>query len=156
MQYRENSYTVPLVKENKLAGLLLRYDSRSQLLDEIPAPVITHFLKDAESQNYRGFPFRRLLILSDARSALREFAGEKGKNAGGVYVTNVEPGTPAMKAGLQVGDIVTAVANNEIDQNGNYVDPLYGKIEFTNLLTPTRMRVMSSPCALSGTASLCS
>jgi len=30
---------------------------------------------------------------------------------------------------------VTAVANNEIDQNGNYVDPLYGKIEFTNLLT---------------------
>ena len=40
-----------------------------------------------------------------------------------------------MKAGLQVGDIVTAVANNEIDQNGNYVDPLYGKIEFTNLLT---------------------
>ncbi|PYJ53172.1 MAG: hypothetical protein DME83_03205, partial [Verrucomicrobia bacterium] len=41
MQYRENSYTVPLVKNNKLAGLLLRYDSRSQLLDAIPAPVIT-------------------------------------------------------------------------------------------------------------------
>ncbi len=79
MQYRENSYTVPPVKNNKLAGLLLRYDSR--------------------------------------------------------YVTNVEPRTPAMKAGLQVGDIVKAVANNEIDQNGNYVDPLYGKIEFTNLLT---------------------
>src|SRR6188472_4829893 len=33
MQYRENSYTVPLVKNNKLAGLLLRYDSRAQLLD---------------------------------------------------------------------------------------------------------------------------
>src|SRR6266568_4426005 len=42
MQYRENSYTVPLVKNNKLAGLLLRYDSRSQLLDAIPAPIITH------------------------------------------------------------------------------------------------------------------
>ena len=40
-----------------------------------------------------------------------------------------------MKAGLQVGDIITAIAKNEIDQNGNYVDPLYGKIEFTNLLT---------------------
>src|SRR5438132_2674042 len=26
MQYRENSYTIPLVKNNKLAGLLLRYD----------------------------------------------------------------------------------------------------------------------------------
>ena len=40
-----------------------------------------------------------------------------------------------MKGGLQAGDIITAIGNNEIDQNGNYVDPLYGKIEFTNLLT---------------------
>ncbi len=135
MQYRENSYTVPLVKKNKLAGLLLRYDSRSQLLDAIPAPVITHFLKDAETQNYRGFPSAGFSFFPTRDPALREFAGEKGKDAGGVYVTNVESDTPAKKAGLQVGDIVTAVANNEIDQNGNYVDALYGKIEFTNLLT---------------------
>src|SRR5881397_3119014 len=134
MQYRENSYTVPLVKNNKLAGLLLRYDSRSQLLDAIPAPVITHFLKEAESKSYRGFPSAGFSFFPTRDPELREFAEEKGKG-GGVYVTNVEPGTPAMKAGLQVGDVVTAVGNHEIDQNGNYVDPLYGKIEFTNLLT---------------------
>src|SRR5215467_7711317 len=134
MQYRENSYTVPLVKNNKLAGLLLRYDSRSQLLDAIPAPIITHFLKEAESQNYRGFPSAGVSFFPTRDPELRQFAGETGKG-GGVYVTNVEPNTPAMKAGLVVGDIVTAVANHEIDQNGNYVDPLYGKIEFTNLLT---------------------
>ena len=134
MQYRENSYTVPLVKNNKLAGLLLRYDSRSQLLDAIPAPIITHFLKEADSQNYRGFPSAGFSFFPTRDPELREFAGEKSKG-GGVYVTNVEPKTPAMKAGLQVGDIVTAVADREIDQNGNYVDPLHGKIEFTNLLT---------------------
>jgi S1-C subfamily serine protease len=134
MQYRENSYTVPLVKNNKLAGLLLRYDSRSQLLDAIPAPIITHFLKEADSQNYRGFPSTGFSFFPTRDPELREFAGEKGKG-GGVYITNVEPNTPAMKAGLQVGDVVTAVADREIDQNGNYVDPLYGKIEFTNLLT---------------------
>jgi S1-C subfamily serine protease len=135
MQYRENSYTVPLVKKNKLAGLLLRYDSRSQLLDAIPAPVIAHFLKEAEGQSYRGFPSAGFSFFPTRDPELREFAGEKGKEAGGVYVTNVEAGTPAMKSGLQVGDIITSVANNDIDQNGNYVDPLYGKIEFTNLLT---------------------
>src|SRR5881296_1689242 len=134
MQYRENSYTVPLVKNNKLAGLLLRYDSRSQLVDAIPAPIITHFLKEAEIQNYRGFPSAGLSFFPTRDPQLRQFAGEKGKG-GGVYIMNVEPGTPAMKAGLQVGDVITAIANNEVDQNGNYVDPLYGKIEFTNLLT---------------------
>ena len=36
MQYRDNSYTVPLVKNNKLAALLLRFDPRSQVLDAIP------------------------------------------------------------------------------------------------------------------------
>src|SRR5437016_3107126 len=82
----------------------------------------------------RGFPSVGFSFFPTRDPELREFAGERGKN-GGVYVTNVEPRTPAMKAGLQVGDIVKAVANNEIDQNGNYVDPLYGKIEFTNLLT---------------------
>ena len=134
MQYRENSYTVPLVKNNRLAGLLLRYDPRSQVLDAIPAPIIAHFLKDAESQHYRGFPTAGFSFFPTRDPQLRAFAGQTGK-PGGVYVTSIDPKSPAMKAGLQAGDIITAVANNEIDQNGNYVDPLYGKIEFTNLLT---------------------
>jgi hypothetical protein len=134
MQYRENSYTIPLVKNNKLAGLLLRYDPRSQLVDAIPAPIITHFLKEAESGHYRGFPSAGFSFFPTRDPQLRKYAGETGK-PGGVYVTSVEPNMPAMKAGMQAGDIITSVANHEIDQNGNYVDPLYGKIEFTNLLT---------------------
>jgi S1-C subfamily serine protease len=134
MQYRENSYTIPLVKNNKLAGLLLRYDPRSQLIDAIPAPIITHFLKEAEGQQYRGFPAVGFSFFPTRDPQLRKFAGQTEK-PGGVYVTNVEPNMPAMKAGIQAGDIVTAIGNHEIDQNGNYVDPLYGKIEFTNLIS---------------------
>ncbi len=134
MQYRDNSYTIPLVKNNKLAGLLLRYDPRSQVLDAIPAPIIAHFLKAAETENYRGFPSAGFSFFPTRDPQLRKFAGQTGKPAG-VYVTNLEPNMPAAKAGMQVGDIVTAVGNNEIDQNGNYVDPMYGKIEFTNLIT---------------------
>src|SRR5437762_9165141 len=134
MQYRENSYTVPLVKNNKLAGLLLRYDPRSQVLDAIPAPIITHFLKEANTQHYRGFPSGGFSFFPTRDPQLRNYAGQTGKPAG-VYITSVEPNSPAMNAGLEVGDIVKEIGNNEIDQNGNYVDPLYGKIEFTNLLT---------------------
>src|SRR4029077_7560507 len=64
---------------------------------------------------------------------LRNYAGQTGKPAG-VYITSVEPNPPAMKSGLRGGNIITGIGNNEIDQNGNYVDSLYGKIEFTNLL----------------------
>src|SRR5438105_8290061 len=134
MQYRENSYTVPLVKNNKLAGLLLRYDSRAQLIDAIPAPIIAHFLKEAESEHYRGFPSAGFSFFPTRDPQLRKFAGQAGKPAG-VYVTNIEPNTPAMKAGMQVGDVIMSIGNHEIDQNGNYVDPLYGKIDFTNLLS---------------------
>ena len=134
MQYRDNSYTVPLVKNNKLAALLLRYEPRSQVLDAIPAPIIAHFLKDAASPQYHGFPSLGISFFPTRDPELRDYAGETGK-PGGVYITSVEPGLPAAKAGLQAGDIVTAVGDHDIDQNGNYVDPLYGKLEFSNLLT---------------------
>jgi hypothetical protein len=134
MQYRDNSYTVPIVKNNKLSGLLLRFDPRSQVLDAIPAPIIAHFLKDADSQHYRGFPNAGFSFFPTRDPELRKFANDTVKS-GGVYVTSIEPNSPAAKAGLQPADIVTAVGNNEVDQNGNYVDPLYGKIEFTNLIT---------------------
>jgi hypothetical protein len=125
---------VPLVKNNKLAGLLLRFDPRTQVLDAIPAPLIAHFLKDAETQHYRGFPSAGFSFFPTRDPQLRSYAGQTGKPAG-VYVTSIEPDMPAAKAGLQVGDIVLGVGGNSIDQNGNYVDPLYGKIEFTNLIT---------------------
>ncbi|MDP9254079.1 MAG: serine protease [Verrucomicrobiota bacterium] len=134
MQYRENSYTVPLVKNNKLAALLLRYDPRTQVLDAIPAPIIAHFLKDAETQHYRGFPSAGVGFFPTRDPELRKFAGQTGK-PGGVYVTNVQPNMAAAKAGLRVGDIIVAIGKNELDQMGNYVDPLYGKIEFTNLIS---------------------
>ena len=104
------------------------------MLDAIPAPIIAHFLKDAESQHYRGFPTSGFFFFPTRDPQLRSFAGQTGK-PGGVYVTSVDPNSTAMKAGLQAGDIITAIADKEIDQNGNYVDSLYGKLEFTNLLT---------------------
>lgn len=134
LQYRDNSYTVPLVKNNKLAALLLRYDQRTQVVDAIPAPIIYHFLKDAEKEPYEGFPSAGFGFFPTRDPQLRKFAEQSGKPAG-VYVTSVDPNSPAAKSGLQLGDVVVSVGNNEIDQNGNYVDPLYGKIEFTNLIT---------------------
>ena len=133
MQYRDNSYTVPLVKGQKLAALLLRFDPRTQVMDAIPAPIIAHFLKDAAGPKYQGFPSLGISFFPTRDPQLRDYAGETGKE-GGVYITAVEPGLPAAKAGLQPGDVITAVGDHDIDENGNYVDALYGKIAMSNLL----------------------
>jgi S1-C subfamily serine protease len=133
LQYRDNSYTVPLVKGDKLAALLLRFDPRTQVMDAIPAPIIAHFLKDAADGKYQGFPSLGIAFFPTRDPQLRKYAGESPKTSG-VYITAVDPGEPAAKAGLQPGDIVTAIDNHDIDENGNYVDPLYGKIQMNNLL----------------------
>lgn len=132
MQYRDNSYTVPLVKGKKLAALLLRFEPRTQVMDAIPAPIIAHFLKDAENEKYQGFPSLGVNFFPTRDPQLRAYAGETA-NVGGVFVTSVQPGLPAAKAGLQAGDIITAVGDHDIDENGNYVDELYGKIAMNNL-----------------------
>src|SRR5438309_11924509 len=99
MQYRENSYTIPLVKNNKLAGLLLRYDPRAQLVDAIPAPIITHFLKDAETERYDGFPSAGFSFFPTRDPQLRAFACQPRK-PGGHYVTLGLPNMIAKTDGM--------------------------------------------------------
>lgn len=184
LQYREGSFTVPVAKDNKLAGLLMRYDTRTQNVDVIPAPVIQHFLKDAADGKYDGFPRAGFLFAALRDPQLRRYAGLNGGNAvnasanatldpaksnrndtsrpdgaagggiaakaksaaapgnaaagpgaGGVYVINVQKGSPADKAGLKEGDVLLAIGDKSIDQDGNYLDEQYGKISMINLIS---------------------
>jgi 2-alkenal reductase len=43
----------------------------------------------------------------------------------GAYVTRVAPGSPASKAGLQEGDIITQVGDTVLDQSHSYLNTLY-------------------------------
>ncbi len=134
LQYREGSFTAPVIKGGKLAGLLMRYDPRTQELDVLPAPVIEHFLKDADSGSYHGFPRAGMEYAPTRDPQLRQFA-KLPQGAGGVYVTDVAKDSPAGKAGMQVGDVVSEVDGHGVDQDGNYQEPLYGRISLSYLIT---------------------
>ena len=134
LQYREGSFTVPLVKDGKLAGLVMRYDPRTQSGDVIPAPVIAHFLKDAATGHYGGFPRTGLGFAPMRDPQFRHYAGLNDNPGGGVYIMSVQKESPAEKADLRVGDVILALNGQEIDQDGNYVDPHYGKISLSNLI----------------------
>jgi S1-C subfamily serine protease len=131
LQNREGSFTIPAVREGRLLGLLMRYDGRSQTADLIPAPVIAHFLEDAKLEKYPGFPRAGVGFASTRDPQFRRYIGLK--EPGGVYVTEVKPGSPGEKAGLRRGDVVVSVAGKPVDQDGNYDNPEFGKISFSHL-----------------------
>ena len=63
LQFRDSSFTLPVVKDGALVGIVMRYDNATNNADLIPAPVIQHFLEDAAKAPYRDFraracPFR--------------------------------------------------------------------------------------------------
>jgi 2-alkenal reductase len=43
----------------------------------------------------------------------------------GVFITNVEPGSPASEAGIQEGDIITRVGDIALDETHSYVNALF-------------------------------
>lgn len=137
LQYRENSFTVPVVHGDHLAGLLMRYNSKSQTADIVPAGIIRHFLKDRSLGEYQGFPRLGFAYGNMQDPQLRRYT-KLPKETGGVYVTSVLRNSPAEKAGLEVGDILLAIDGIAIDNDGNYEDAQYGRVPFSNLLTMSK------------------
>jgi S1-C subfamily serine protease len=135
LQYRDGSFTVPVVKGGKLAGLLLRYDTRTQNADAIPAPVIQHFLHDAAAKEYGGFPKAGLVFSSARDPQLRQYCNIPAMVPGGVYISHVERDSAAEEAGIHEGDILLELAGKSVDQDGNYTDARYGKLALLNLIS---------------------
>ncbi|MEI6351864.1 MAG: PDZ domain-containing protein [Verrucomicrobiota bacterium] len=135
LQPRDGGFTSPVVKGNELAGMLLRFDSRTQNADVIPAPVIQHFLKAAaDKAGYNGFPRLGVMYSPLRDPQLRRYAGLTNGN-GGVYLTQVQRGSAGAKAGLQPGDVLFSVGDKPVDRDGNYNDPHYGKVSVIHLLS---------------------
>ena len=60
-------------------------------------------------------------------------------NGHGALITEVRPGTPAHKAGLQAGDVITKI-NNRTIKNGDHVKNVVAQIRLGNTLTVDYIR----------------
>lgn len=133
LQARTNSFTLPVVKDGKLSGMLLSYSSKEQTASVLPGPIITAFLKDLDDGQYEGFPNLGLSFAPMLDETLREFAGVAGEE-GGIFVREVNKNTSAEKAGVKAGDVILTINGNTIDARGNYDHPKYGKLNFSHLV----------------------
>jgi len=127
LQFRDSSFTLPVVKSGKLVGLVMRYDNSTNNADVLPAPVIEHFLKDAAKPPYEGFS-RVGITSSPTRDPQFRRYLELNGTTGGVYVADTLRDGAAAKAGIEKGDVLLAIDGIAVDQDGNYKDPDYGKI----------------------------
>lgn len=128
-----NSFTLPVVKGGKLAGLLLRYDSKNQVTTVLPAPIIDHFLKDTADGQYEGFPNLGVEFQMTLDGQFRDFLKMKEGDTG-MYVSEVMKGMTGDKLGLKKGDIITSVNGFGIDSRGNYRDPQYGTLSVSHVV----------------------
>jgi S1-C subfamily serine protease len=135
LQARDSSYTMPIVKEGKLIGILSRFEAASSNAEVVPTPVIEHFLRDIAQPPYEGFPRAGIAFSSTRDPQLRQYLGLNEQTLGGVYLTEISPGGPSEKAGLRKGDVLLRVDDQPVDQDGNYADPVYGKIAVGHLLS---------------------
>jgi S1-C subfamily serine protease len=136
LQYGFSNLTLPAIRDNRLAGLVLRYNAGGQTIDMIPPSVIRHFLADAEDGRYLGFPRAGFHYGPTMDPQLRRYIGlEEGQS--GIYVQKVIKGGPADRAGLQAGDVIARVENFPISNTGQYEHPLYGKTSLIHLIRTT-------------------
>lgn len=133
LQARTNSFTLPVVKNGKLAGMLLSYSSKEQTASVLPTPIVKAFLADLEDGDYQGFPNLGISFAQTLDETFREFTKITDQE-GGIFVREVGKGGSADKAGIKKGDIILSIAGQAIDARGNYNHPKYGKLSFSHLV----------------------
>lgn len=128
LQYRDGSHSLPVADQSgALAGLMLRYDARTQTMETVPAPVIAHFLRDAAAPPYEGFPRAGMRFAPLRDPALRAWL-KAPEGGAGIFVESVVPGSPAARAGVRSGDVLLKAGPFEIDADGNFEHPQFGEL----------------------------
>ncbi|MGI9244282.1 MAG: PDZ domain-containing protein [Verrucomicrobiales bacterium] len=133
IQYRAGSFTVPVVRDGKLVGLLLNYTPKELVSNVLAAPIIESFLKDEADGQYDGFPELGIRVAKTLDEQFRNYL-KLGDGEGGIYVSRVVRGSSAANAGLKEGDVILGIDGHQIDSRGNYDDPLYGKLALGHLV----------------------
>jgi len=133
MQSAASSYSLPALRDGRLAGILTSYDSKDQLSDITATEIIARFLDDARDDEYLGFPSLGVAATRTDDAHFRAWL-KLPPDGGGLYVSRVRPDSAAQRAGLEDGDVITALDGYPIDRIG-YVDhELYGRLYWSHLI----------------------
>ncbi len=133
MQSAASSYSLPVLRQSKLAGVLISYNSKDQLCDVCSTDIVARFLKEASGGHYSGFPSLGVRIARTEDSSFRQWL-KIPDDKGGIYIQSVRKGGAADIAGVKKGDVLFAVDGHAIDRRGYYQHPNYGSLSWGHLI----------------------
>ncbi len=133
MQSAAGSYSLPVLKDGKLAGVLISYDAKDQLCDVLATDIVARFVKEAADGKYVGFPSLGVTIARAEDVSFRKWL-KLTDDQGGLYIQKVRKGGAAEAAGVVPGDVLLAVDGQAIDRRGYYNHPQYGSLSWGHLV----------------------
>ncbi len=133
MQSASNSFTVPVIRNGKLLGLLSSYDSKDQIVDIIAPEIVQAFIADTSDGDYVGFPSLGIGITSTVDPSFRDWL-KLSDDLGGLYITKIRKDSAAQKAGLKKGDVIININDKAIGRRGYYSDDQYGQLYWSHLI----------------------
>ncbi|MFZ9940706.1 MAG: PDZ domain-containing protein [Luteolibacter sp.] len=137
MQSAAGSYSLPVLRDGKFAGVLFSYNSKDQLCDIASTDIVIRFLQDAADDNYTGFPSLGIAIARSEDPSFRQWL-KLPDDAGGIFIQAVRKNMAADLAGLKKGDVLLAADGCAIDRRGYYDHPTYGKLLWGHLIRGTK------------------
>ncbi len=133
MQSAASSYSLPVLHDGKLAGVLVNYNPKDQICSVASTDIVARFLQQAATGAYAGFPSLGVAIARSEDASFRQWLNLT-EAQGGLYVQRVRKGGAADLAGVRPGDVLLAVDGQAIDRRGYYEHPNYGSLSWGHLI----------------------
>ena len=132
MQSAASSFTVPVLQNGKLVGLLSSYNSKDQICEVCATDIVARFIKSAANGKHTGFPSLGVSIAYTEDPLFRQWL-KIPDDQGGVYISSVRKGGAAEAAGVRKGDVLLAFDGHQIDRRGYYQHAKYGSLGWGHL-----------------------
>ncbi len=122
----------PVLCESRLVGLAMRFDSKTQITQALPAPLLKRFVEDATGPFYKGFATAGVFCAPLIDPSKRHFYGLPDNDTGTLILKTI-PESGASKT-LLPGDVILRWDGFDIDSQGYYLDPDFGRLAFSHLI----------------------
>ncbi len=116
---------LPVIREGKLVALSESYKTQTQQLSAINAEFINRFLTSPAEGLLSTAPVLGIRVEQLDSPIFRTYL-KMGDKQGGMYISKVEPGSAAEAAGIRKGDVLIAIEDLPLDNQGRCNHPLYG------------------------------